>query len=71
MPRDLTNERTAHACLSDACQQGRKACPFPTACQVPEGPSERSWLLSDLALLGILCLVIVGFICGWFSGGQQ
>jgi hypothetical protein len=68
MPRDLRNEREfSMSCTADACSQRRKACPTPMACHRPEA-SERSWLLSDLAVIGLACLVIVGFICGWFGG---
>ncbi len=71
MPRDLRVERhyaiDIASCHSDACEQGRKPCPFPTACQTSE-PSARSWRASDLTIFGIFVLVLVGFAAGWFGG---
>ncbi len=71
MPRDLRIERhyaiDVASCHSDACEQGRKPCPFPQACQTSE-PSRESWFWSDLSVIAILVLVLVGFAAGWFSG---
>ncbi len=68
MPRDLRNEREfTFRCTSDACWQGRRPCPFPTACQTSE-PSKESWFWSDVSILAIGVLVLYGFYAGWFSG---
>jgi hypothetical protein len=51
------------ACSSDACNQGRGACPVPLACRIAE-PSALSWRLSDF----VIGAIFVGFIAGWFAG---
>ena len=56
-------------CKDGPCQQGRKPCPTPDACQMPERPSSRSgdlWLVTALVLAGwaavVLTLVAVGMM---------
>jgi hypothetical protein len=56
-------------CKDGPCQQGRKPCPTPDACQMPERPSPRSgdlWLVTALILAGwaavVLTLVAVGMM---------
>jgi hypothetical protein len=61
MPRNLTTERQTYICLADACQQGRSACPVPTACEKPE---DRSYMLAHLVIAVILVGVIAGLVFG-------
>jgi hypothetical protein len=64
MPRDLTKERAAHACMADACSQGRRACPVPQACTNPEGASDASWMWAHL----FIATILVAFIGAWSLG---
>lgn len=62
-------DRYIPACHSDACNQGRKSCPCPSACQVSEesGESTKGLLVSPAFWIGgavslALC-VGVWFFC--------
>jgi hypothetical protein len=52
------------ACTSDACCQGRKPCPTPNACVLPEpGPMFDK---SPLASVAIACALTIGAAAvGW------
>ncbi len=68
MPRDLRVERhyaiDLASCHSDACDQGRKPCPVPEACQTSE---DRSWRYADLVIAAILVLTIACWSLGVFG----
>ena len=46
------------SCSSDACWQGRRACPVPQACQVSESP--LTW--GDAVMALCIVLALVGFV---------
>jgi len=62
----MNDEHVWRECMADACKQGRCPCPCPNDCWHPVDAA-RSWLLADLAVMGIGLLCVVGFIAGWFS----
>jgi hypothetical protein len=49
-------------CAADACGQGRKPCPFPSACQVADehdpAPPKQQSLLALAAWLGITAAAV-------------
>lgn len=54
------------ACQSDACHQGRRSCPTPQACALPEGDitpagSARGLVLALIALAVALASVVIHF----------
>lgn len=61
------------ACHSNACQQGRKPCPTPCACEVPEadqdaieGGLSAIVAIAAWAWLTILVFAAAGLIAGIF-----
>jgi hypothetical protein len=55
---------------SQSCKQGRMCDCVPDVSEGgtvgSEGASETSWFLSDLCVIGIGGLCLIGFICGVF-----
>lgn len=53
--------RSHHVCSADQCQQGRAACPCPTACELPEpahmpaDPPATSVERAGIALVLLAC----------------
>lgn len=41
------------ACTADACGQGKRPCPAPEACQLPEREALRIWLWPVAVILAI------------------
>ncbi len=62
------------ACLSDACGQGKRPCPVPLACRLPEKPlplfaTDDKASMAVAVVLAIAVAVIVGVIADeTFSG---
>jgi hypothetical protein len=56
-----------NACTSQACQQGKSACPFPAACQVPmeEESLERDLATAIITAAIALCLLAVAAAVFW------
>ena len=58
----ITRPMSYPACADGPCKQGRKVCPSPEACQLPErdvGPSRGGWGLVLAVLLVALILAVV------------
>lgn len=55
----------ARRCSADACQQGRRPCPCPTACEAPEplDAMKRRYIdaIVSVALVG-LCFAVVALV---------
>ncbi len=62
MPRDCRNERefAINICNADACEQGRRSCPVPDACQVASA-EDRSWFWAAwaIAFIGVAGLALI------------
>lgn len=60
---DAPATNPALRCAADACGQGRKPCPFPSACQVADerdpAPPKRQSVLALAAWLGITAAAVV------------
>jgi hypothetical protein len=57
------SESFANSCLADACAQGRRPCPCPDACRIPEGVSV-DWIV---ATAGIALLSVAGIVVAVFA----
>ena len=49
------------------CSLGLTQCSCVQACRKPEGPSDASWLFSDLSIALIAVGVIAGLVFGVFA----
>lgn len=69
-----------NACKSDACQEGRKPCPTPQACELPvsfvgdepaavEEAAARALL--RIGLFSILAIVLMAFFAGLLVGAFE
>lgn len=47
------------SCMKE-CEQGRKPCPTPQACEMPEADAPLDWV--GVALSGIACVMAVWVI---------
>ncbi len=56
-------------CEANECQQGRKPCPCPQACQIAEEEAElERRRMQALVFWLALMLVVIGFIAGSIWG---
>jgi hypothetical protein len=65
MDYDTTSHRISvmQRCTSDVCNQGREACPTPTACEVPgEEMKTAADAIFTAAVYGVVGIVTVGFL---------
>lgn len=49
------------ACRHDACESGRKPCPFPQSCVLPQADAQRFGLLSERMFIWCVILIVVLF----------
>ncbi len=62
------------ACMAEACQQGRKECPVPLACRIPEKPlplfaADDKASMAVAVVLVLAVAVVIGVIADEaFSG---
>ena len=56
-------------CTANLCDQGRKPCPCPTACEVSEEDAEWERRSTQaLAVWVCVLLVVAGFLLGYLWG---
>lgn len=55
-------EVDVNACRSDACGQGRTACPCPDACRIPEMPPIKQFDAVDDAVLLLALAALVALL---------
>lgn len=57
--REALHERFARACTSNACRQGRTACPTPDACRLPADGSLVGFGLAACAVSAVAVLAVI------------
>lgn len=63
----MSNVRTFPACRANLCEQGRRICPTPQACQVPEADAAPA-LTAELLPWLTLQRFWIGYALGVLSG---
>ena len=61
-----------NTCTSNACQQGRKKCPTPEACELPIQYAEDEPMPASFAfvlwVVGCIAVAAISFIAGLTAG---
>lgn len=47
------------ACTSDACGSGKRSCPCPESCQLPEGEASPGLLYWALVFIGLVSAALL------------